>query len=122
MIRNATNFIIFGTYSINTDYSIVRMIIDRKRSFPNLFVCAFIPPPTDFIIWDFSIRREFIRAYNLPSNAQEELNEAIVINPIPAFQVLEQKWQQSQTRRPIGRYSQVLRYIRQIFYLWNENI
>lgn len=118
-IKNAQKFIIFGTYSINTDYSIVRSIVDRKRGSPNLFVCAFIPPPTDFIIWDPTIRRSFANAYGFPPNVQEELNEAIALNPVPAFQVLEQIWQQARSRR---RYYQVVRHIIQIFDLWNNNI
>lgn len=123
IVNNARKFIFFGTYSINVDYGIIGQIIQRRRSEPQLTVVCLIPPPTDYIIWDFSLRRQFMNAYNLPHTAGPELSEAIARDPTPAFNILNNIWSLAQSRRyRTLPYRIVLDHIRTIGELYRNGI
>jgi len=124
LVNNANDFIFMGTYSINIDYGIVDKIIHKKRDEQNLLVCCLLPPPTDFVLWDPILRRQFIQAYSLQYGSPTfELSEAISVNPQPAFTILERIWSQAQSRGQRRlRYRSVLDHIQAIASLYNAGI
>jgi len=123
LVNRAADFIFFGTYSINVDYGVINRIVQRKQSEPELLVACLLPPPTDYIVWDFSLRHQFARAYNLPYSTGPEISEAIAQNPVPAFNILGSLWSQARSRgyRTIP-YRVVLDHIRTIGELYRNGI
>lgn len=119
MVNDARDFIFFGTYSINPDLGIVRRIIEMKMRRPNLYVICLLPPPTDYVLWDYALRREFERTYNVTGS---RLFEAIAQNPIPAFTILDRIWNQAHGGRSRLPYQKVLNHIRTIGEFYSAQI
>jgi hypothetical protein len=119
LVTNSTSFIFFGTYSMSVDRSILSRIVYQKQNNPNLLVACLLPPPTDFILWDFSVRRQLLNAYGLSSSNPVDLARIMAENPQPAYAALDALWNQSR-----GGASQrnVTSHIRRIAELYSNNI
>jgi hypothetical protein len=89
LVDTANEFIFFGTYSLSVDRSILSKIIKKKQENQNLLAACLLPPPTDFILWDFSIRNRILQAYGLTSLNQIEFARIMAVNPQPAYSVLD---------------------------------
>jgi len=126
LVNNADRFIFFGTYSVSVDYGVVKRILERKQSRRSLMVACLLPPPTDYVLWDRYLRREFIRAYGLSYTAGPELSEAVANDPQPAFRILERVWGRSSTssRGYMSRlrYYSVIRHIETIGSLYRAGV
>jgi len=124
LVNSASRFIFMGTYSINVDYGIVDKVIRKKQVNQDLMVCCLLPPPTDFVLWDPILRRQFMQAYGLQYGSPAfELSEAISVNPQPAFNILERIWTQGHSRGQRRlRYRSVLDHIHAIASLYSAGI
>jgi len=100
----------------------MRQIIQKKQNNQNLLCACLLPPPTDFIVWDFRFRRQLLSTYNLPSGAGEQLSEEIANDPIPAYTLLDNFWTQYRQRSGRAPSNQVLTSIRNIARLFREGI
>jgi len=118
LVRSANDFLFFGTYSIGRDYSIIDQITMQKQNNAALLLACLIPPPTDFILWDFSVRGHLLRAYGLTGANQVDLARAVAQNPQPAYSILENLWNQS---RAHGSQRAVISHIRKIGELCSRN-
>lgn len=119
LVKATNEFAFFGTYSINVKTGIVKAIIQQKNDRPNLYVAALLPPPTDFILYDFSVRRQIIQAYGLTSLNQTEFAQLMATNPAPAYSVLDNVWR---TRNPNGSQSALLAHLEKIAELYSNQI
>jgi hypothetical protein len=119
LIDVANEFLFFGTYSLSIEQGILNTIIQRKQANPSLLVACLLPPPTDFVLWDFTIRGQLLRAYGLTGSDQVELARLIAENPQPAYTILEGLWQRS---RSLTAQRGVISHIRKIADLYSNNI
>jgi molybdopterin-binding protein len=119
IVKASNEFAFFGTYSINVKSGIVKAIIQQKNDKPNLYVAALLPPPTDFILYDFSVRKQILQAYGLTSLNQIEFAQVMATNPVPAYSVLENVWR---TRRPNGSQSALLAHLEKIAQLYSDQV
>lgn len=119
LIDTANEFLFFGTYSLSVEQGILNRITQRKQANPALLVACLLPPPTDFILWDFAVRGQLLRAYGLTGSDQVELASSIAENPQPAYTILESLWQQS---RALTAQRGVISHIRKIADLYSNNI
>jgi hypothetical protein len=119
LIDDANEFLFFGTFSLSMEQGILNRIIQRKQANPSLLVACLLPPPTDFILWDFAIRARLLRAYGLTRVDQVELARSIAENPQPAYAILENLWQQS---RALPAQRGVVSHIRRIADLYSNSV
>jgi hypothetical protein len=119
LAKSANDFLFFGTYSLSIDRGILNQIVKQKQSNPNLLVACLLPPPTDFILWDFTVRWRFLQAYGLTGSNQVELARAVAENPQPAYKILEGLWSQSSA---VVSQRQVTSHIERIGRLYQNGI
>jgi hypothetical protein len=119
LVTTAKEFIFFGTYSMSVDRSIVKRIIQQKQSNPRILVACLLPPPTDFILWNFALRRDLLNAYGLMSSNPIELARIMAENPQPAYTALDRLWNQS---RAGTAQRTIISRIRNIAELYSNNI
>jgi hypothetical protein len=101
-----------------TEASSARLSRKSKRIRTLLAACL-LPPPTDFILWDFSIRNRILQAYGLSSLNQIEFARIMAVNPQPAYSVLDSIWTQ---RRPNSFQRSLLAHIEKIAELYQNQI
>lgn len=119
LVDSASEFIFFGTYSLSVDRSILSKIIRKKQENQNLLAACLLPPPTDFILWDFSIRNRILQAYGLTSLNQIEFARIMAVNPQPAYSVLDSLWTQ---RRPNSFQRGLLAHVEKIAELYQNQV
>jgi hypothetical protein len=119
LVRNSNEFIFFGTFSINVRSGIIKEIAQKKTDIPELPIACLLPPPTDFIIWNFSLRSQLHTVYNIPYSRGPEIQQEIANDPKPAFRVLDSLWSQG---RNLSTRNSVLSNIRNIATLYQNGI
>jgi len=119
LIDNCRDFIFFGSYNIALTSGVMTRIIQKKRNNGTMLVACLLPPPTDFILWDFSLRSRLHQAYNIPNTRGPRINEEIANNPIPAYALLDSLWLGNQN---IRSRNQITQKIRQVSRLYQEGI
>lgn len=119
LIRSADEFLFFGTYSISIDRGILNQITRQRQNNQELLVACLLPPPTDFILWDFTVRGHLLRAYGLTGGSHIDLALVITENPQPAYAVLDNLWNQS---RAAASQRKVISHIRRIGDLYSNGI
>lgn len=123
LVASANEFIFFGTYSLSVDRSILNRIINKKQRKPDLLVACLLPPPTDFILWDFSIRSQIYQAYQQLYQqsvlSPEELARLMAIDPQPAYSFLDNLWVQ---RNPNSFQRSLLDHIQKIAELYQNQV
>lgn len=119
LVSSASDFLFFGTYGLSIRGGILNQIINQKQNNSSLLVACLLPPPTDFILWDFSVRSHLLRAYNLTGSNNVDLARAIAENPLPAYAVLQNLWKQS---RAAASQQRIISHIRKIGQLYSNGI
>jgi hypothetical protein len=119
LVKASNEFVFFGTYSINVSSGIVKSIIQQKNNNQNLFVAGLLPPPTDFIVYDFRVKKDILQAYGLTSLNQIEFAHKMATDPYPAYSVLDSIWK---TRSPSGSQYALLDHIKKIAQLYSNHI